>query len=85
MIPISNVSWSPYENVNQFAANSGTVVTKLGSSALPTAVPITAANSVLGTYVASSGYEGMRVSISGGPFTIHGSASPTPAPRNSSM
>ena len=80
MISISNVSWSPYENVNQFAAGSGSVVTKLGSSALPTAVPITAANSVLSTYVASSGYEGMRVSISGGPFTIHGSAKSNTCP-----
>ena len=72
VVEVTNLGWSPYQGVNQFAASATTVVTHLGTSPLPNAVPITPANAGMASYVTSSGYEGMRVSVTGS-FKVHGS------------
>ena len=80
VVAVTGLSWSPYEGVNEFAVSSTTTVTKLGTSPLPAAVSITPAQAAQSSYVTSSGYEGMRVTVSGGPFTVNGSATSQTCP-----
>lgn len=80
VVAVSGLKWSPYQGVNQFEATAGTTVTSLGTSPLPAPVSITAAQAGMSSYVTSSGYEGMRVSVTGGPFTVHGSKASNTCP-----
>ncbi len=73
VIQVTNLKWSPYKGVNQFAATSTTQVSVIGNAPIPPAVPVTPSDVNTGT-----SYHGMRVTVTGGPFTVDGSGGSTP-------
>jgi hypothetical protein len=80
VVQVTGVKWSPYKGVNQFSASMTTAVTKIGTSALPTPVLLNATDVGPSSNVAMQGYEGMRVSVMGGPFTVNGSKASNTCP-----
>jgi hypothetical protein len=78
VVTISNLKWSPYGGQDQFEAAATTVVTNIGTSALPTPymMPASVAAS---TGAVASGYEGMRVIVTGS-FTVKGSETSNDCP-----
>jgi hypothetical protein len=77
---VTGVMWSPFHGVNQFAASATTQVTVIGAAALPTPISVTATVVGPNTSVGTQGYEGMRVKVNGGPFSVHGSRTSSTCP-----
>lgn len=74
VVEVTNVTWSPYDGQNEFAAGATSVVTILGTSPLPAAISLGSAD--LGPTATTNGqqYWGMRVSVNDGPFSVTGSS-----------
>jgi hypothetical protein len=84
VVSITGFTWSPYNghdktdnlpgysnSQNQLSSGTGAVVTVIGTAPLPPPVPLTAADlSPSGS--SEKQYYGMRVNVTGGPFTVSG-------------
>lgn len=59
VVLVTDVVWSPYKGINEFALTATSTITTLGQSPLPAPVPLTAAQ--LSSSSGLGQYEGMRV------------------------
>jgi hypothetical protein len=74
VVTITNATWSPYKGANQLSASATTVVSVIGTSPLPPAVPLSAAQVSATSTVSPANYEDMRVTVTGASFTAQGTS-----------
>ncbi len=94
VVVFSGLTWSPYNGYHsgfsgysnsqkQFSAAKGQWnMTVLGTAPLPTPVQLTPAQAAFNTTDTTAlGYQGMRATVTGGPFTVQGSAASNDCPQ----
>jgi hypothetical protein len=92
VVTVTGFTWSPYNgadvkddnlpgytnNQNQVSSGTGAAVTVIGTAPLPPYVSLTAAQ-LSPTGTSESAYYQMRVTVTGGPFTVDGTGAADPS------
>jgi hypothetical protein len=91
VVSLTDFAWSPYNGAdktdnlpgytndqNQIASATGSTISVIGNAPLPPPVPLTAAD-VSPTGTSEKQYYQMRVTITGGPFTVDGTGQYDPS------
>ena len=87
VVSITGLSWSPYAGANmypvaanQYSASATTKVSVLGSAALPPPVMVPASMVSPTSSLTATGFEGMRVIVTGSSFKVQGSENSNTCP-----